>query len=142
MICEEKERAFTEPKGSDSSAKTRDIPDLPGPQDLGIVVNVFLDIRGSHVVISETTEWRIGRDGEGNFASGLGMRPRDLARIGQMLLDDGKIGERQIVPAAWLKDSIMWRNMRIIILAITPRIGGRTRTVASRVMTPMSKGQV
>jgi CubicO group peptidase (beta-lactamase class C family) len=51
------------------------------------------------------TEWRVGRDGERNFASGLGMRPRDLARLGQMLLDGGKIGERQVVPAAWLEDS-------------------------------------
>jgi CubicO group peptidase (beta-lactamase class C family) len=53
------------------------------------------------------TEWRLLREGETIFASGLGMRPRDLARIGQMLLDGGKAGERQIVPAAWLKDSFM-----------------------------------
>jgi|SRR5947207_554640 len=51
------------------------------------------------------TEWRAGRDGARNFASGLGMRPRDLARIGQMLLDGGRAGERQIVPAAWLEAS-------------------------------------
>jgi CubicO group peptidase (beta-lactamase class C family) len=51
------------------------------------------------------TEWRLLRDGETIFASGLGMRPRDLARIGQMLLDGGKAGDRQIVPAAWLEDS-------------------------------------
>ena len=48
--------------------------------------------------------WGIG-DGEPAAASGLRMRPRDLARIGQMLLDGGKAGERQIVPAAWLEDS-------------------------------------
>lgn len=51
------------------------------------------------------TDWRVGRDGERNFASGLGMRPRDLARIGRMLLDSGRAGGRQIVPAAWLEDS-------------------------------------
>ena len=51
------------------------------------------------------TEWRIGPNGERNFASGISMRPRDLARIGQMLLEGGKAGERQIVPAAWLEDS-------------------------------------
>jgi CubicO group peptidase (beta-lactamase class C family) len=50
-------------------------------------------------------EWRAVREGETIFASGLGMRPRDLARIGQMLLDGGKVGERQVVPAAWLEDS-------------------------------------
>jgi len=49
--------------------------------------------------------WRIGPNGERNFASGIGMRPRDLARIGQMLLARGKAGERQIVPADWLEES-------------------------------------
>jgi len=51
------------------------------------------------------TEWRVVREGEPIFASGAGMRPRDLARIGQMLLDGGKMGERQIVPAEWLAAS-------------------------------------
>jgi CubicO group peptidase (beta-lactamase class C family) len=51
------------------------------------------------------TVWRTGRGGERNFASGLAMRPRDLARVGQMLLDGGKVGERQIVPSAWLEAS-------------------------------------
>lgn len=50
-------------------------------------------------------EWRAVREGEPIFASGLRMVPRDLARIGQMLLDGGKAGARQIVPAAWLADS-------------------------------------
>jgi CubicO group peptidase (beta-lactamase class C family) len=51
------------------------------------------------------SEWRVGRDGERNFASGVAMRPRDLARIGQMLLDGGKAGGRQVVPADWLDAS-------------------------------------
>jgi len=51
------------------------------------------------------TEWRVGRDGERNFASGLSMLPRDLARIGQMLLDGGRAGGLQVVPAAWLEAS-------------------------------------
>ena len=41
------------------------------------------------------TEWRVSRDRERNFPSGLAMRPRDLARIGQMLLDGGKAGTQQ-----------------------------------------------
>jgi CubicO group peptidase (beta-lactamase class C family) len=51
------------------------------------------------------TEWLLGGGGERDFAGGLRMRARDLARIGQMILDGGKAGERQIVPAAWLADS-------------------------------------
>jgi CubicO group peptidase (beta-lactamase class C family) len=52
------------------------------------------------------TEWRAGRDGEMNFASGLGMRPHDLARVGALVLDGGKAGERQLVPADWLEASL------------------------------------
>jgi CubicO group peptidase (beta-lactamase class C family) len=50
----------------------------------------------------EEIVWRVGADGETNAASGLGMRPRDLARIGQMLLDGGTTDGRQVVPAHWL----------------------------------------
>ena len=51
------------------------------------------------------TEWRHLREraGETVFASGLVMRPRDVARIGQVVLDGGRFGERQIVPAAWVR---------------------------------------
>jgi CubicO group peptidase (beta-lactamase class C family) len=52
------------------------------------------------------TEWRSGGDGERNFASGLGMRPRDLARIGQMLLEKGKAADLQVVPETWLAESV------------------------------------
>jgi len=51
------------------------------------------------------TVWRVGGDGETNAASGLGMRPRDLARIGQMLLDGGTTDGRRIVPADWREAS-------------------------------------
>jgi len=41
-------------------------------------------------------------DGEPAAASGLRMRPRDLARIGQLILDDGKLDGRQVVSSSWL----------------------------------------
>jgi CubicO group peptidase (beta-lactamase class C family) len=43
-------------------------------------------------------------DDEPVAASGLRMTPRDLARLGQLLLDNGAAGGRQIVPAAWLAE--------------------------------------
>ncbi len=52
------------------------------------------------------TEWVTGRDGEPFAASGARMSPRDLARIGQLMLHGGRMGERAIVPADWVARSI------------------------------------
>lgn len=48
-------------------------------------------------------------DGEPAAASGLRMRPRDLARIGQLILDDGKVDGRQVVSSSWLAQCLMPR---------------------------------
>ena len=52
------------------------------------------------------TEWVTGRDGEPFAASGARMSVRDLARIGQVMLHRGKMGERSIVPGAWITRSV------------------------------------
>lgn len=49
--------------------------------------------------------WAAYPDGEAIAASGLRLRPRDLAKIGQLVLDRGAWGEAQVVPAAWLDQS-------------------------------------
>ncbi|HMK81527.1 MAG TPA: serine hydrolase [Xanthobacteraceae bacterium] len=51
------------------------------------------------------TVWTNGLNGEPAAASGLRMTPRDLARIGQLLLNRGQWEERRVVPAAWLEAS-------------------------------------
>ena len=48
------------------------------------------------------TEWATGHDGEPFAASGARMSVRDLARLGQMMLHDGKVGDRPVVPADWV----------------------------------------
>jgi len=49
------------------------------------------------------TEWLTGRDGEPIAASGLRMTPRDLARIGTMMLRGGTSEGTRVVPAQWLE---------------------------------------
>jgi len=49
------------------------------------------------------TEWHTGRDGEPIAASGLRMAPRDLARIGMMMLRGGISGGGGIVPSPWVE---------------------------------------
>jgi CubicO group peptidase (beta-lactamase class C family) len=51
------------------------------------------------------SEWIRGRDGDCIAASGLRLRPRDLARIGRLALDGGGWQGERIVPADWLEAS-------------------------------------
>jgi len=51
------------------------------------------------------TEWLTDEKGEAIAASGLRMTPRDLARIGVMMLRGGTWGDRRIVPAQWIERS-------------------------------------
>jgi len=48
------------------------------------------------------TSWSNGLNGKPAPASGLRMTPRDLARIGQLILNRGQWDETRVVPAAWL----------------------------------------
>lgn len=50
-------------------------------------------------------EWVRGMDGEAAAASGLRMRPRDVAKVGQILLDGGQWKGKSIVPGDWLEAS-------------------------------------
>jgi CubicO group peptidase (beta-lactamase class C family) len=50
-------------------------------------------------------EWAAGRDGIASAASGLRLRPRDLLRIGTLVLSGGEWQGRRIVSAAWLAAS-------------------------------------
>jgi CubicO group peptidase (beta-lactamase class C family) len=50
-------------------------------------------------------EWEDLPDGHVNGGSGLKLRPRDLARLGQLLLQDGVSGTRQIVRADWVGEA-------------------------------------
>ncbi len=50
-------------------------------------------------------EWVAGTNGEAAAASGLRMRPQDLAKIGQLVLNEGRWDGAQLVPTDWLEES-------------------------------------
>ena len=54
------------------------------------------------------TQWEWGTDLRGRplAFSGLRLRPADLARIGQLVLQRGQWQGRQVAPAAWIDDAI------------------------------------
>lgn len=54
------------------------------------------------------TQWEWMNDVRGRplAFSGLRLRPIDLARIGQLVLQHGQWNGRQLVPAAWIEDAI------------------------------------
>ena len=53
-----------------------------------------------------TFDWIRGRDGTPSAASGLRLAPRDLARIGQLIVQRGRWDGRQVVPASWIEASL------------------------------------
>jgi CubicO group peptidase (beta-lactamase class C family) len=58
-------------------------------------------------------QWQKYDNGRFSAAAGLRLRPRDAARIGQLVLDHGVWNGRQIVPAAWVAQSVAPRFQTI-----------------------------
>lgn len=54
----------------------------------------------------EQFEWNSGPDGVASAASGLRLRPRDLLRIGNMVLKGGEHEGRRIVSRGWIEASL------------------------------------
>lgn len=55
------------------------------------------------------SRWEPLRDGYYNGGAGLDLRPRDLARFGQLFLQRGASGGRQIIPTDWIDVSTQER---------------------------------
>ncbi len=71
------------------------------------------------------TDWTWAVDLRGRELSftGLRLRPRDMAKLGRMVLDGGKSGDRQIVPAEWIARSLRPRittNIKLSESATAP----------------------
>lgn len=55
-------------------------------------------------------EWKsYPRNGKTSAAAGLTLRPRDAAKIGQILLNDGAWNGRQVIPPDWIMKSVVPR---------------------------------
>jgi CubicO group peptidase (beta-lactamase class C family) len=54
----------------------------------------------------DDVDWMRYATGMANAASGLRLRPRDLAKIGQLMLGRGAWHSRQVVPASWVAESL------------------------------------
>ncbi len=49
--------------------------------------------------------WHVNREGHPHLGGGLHLRSRDMARFGQLYLQEGRWGDRQIVPRDWVEHS-------------------------------------
>lgn len=71
----------------------------------GLTLRDFAERRLFQPLNITAHQWIRGRDGAYIAASGLRLRPRDLARIGQMVLNGGRWEGQQVVPRDWLAQS-------------------------------------
>ncbi|MEM9029608.1 MAG: serine hydrolase [Pseudomonadota bacterium] len=51
-------------------------------------------------------EWARHRDNAPSASGGLRMRSRDLAKVGQCVIDGGRWQGRQLIPASWITESL------------------------------------
>lgn len=55
--------------------------------------------------ITDSEWWKMPNSGQPFAAGGLLLRPRDMAKLGQLLLTDGQWNGRQVIPKGWVAES-------------------------------------
>jgi CubicO group peptidase (beta-lactamase class C family) len=71
----------------------------------GVPLSTFADQTLFKPLGIESPAWWEGPNGSHSPAFGLSLRPRDMAKIGQMVLQKGKWNGRQVVPKNWIEES-------------------------------------
>jgi CubicO group peptidase (beta-lactamase class C family) len=75
-------------------------------QAAGIPLDEYLDQHLFRKIDAVGVHWWKDPEGAPHGAGELFIRPVDLAKIGQMMLDDGKWKGEEIVPADWVRQSV------------------------------------
>lgn len=70
----------------------------------GVSIDMYAGDRLFDPLSIEKFEWSRGADGAISAASGLRLSARDLAKVGMAVAQGGKYGERQVIPADWVKN--------------------------------------
>ena len=72
------------------------------------------DLAGRHLLRPAGAEadgvWETDGAGHVYASGGLALRPRDVARLALVLLDGGAVGDRQVVPARFLRDTYVGQD--------------------------------
>ncbi len=89
----------------------------------------------------DTFEWAEGRDGVAAAASGLRLRPRDLLRIGTLVLANGQWDDRTMVSRIWLDasfkpaipmgDGLDYGRLWYLGEGVTPALSGPRRWIGA-----------
>jgi CubicO group peptidase (beta-lactamase class C family) len=84
------------------------------PTLLGYLLETAYGMRGDEILEQKLLaplsiqgfDFRANSSGLLAYASGIRLRPRDMAKIGQLYLNGGRWNDRQIVPEAWVEASL------------------------------------
>lgn len=87
------------------------------PTLLGVLLEQAYGKRGDEILKEklldplgiERFDFRSNDSGLLAYASGIRLRPRDMARIGQLYLQGGQWNGKQVIPASWVKDSLSFQ---------------------------------
>ena len=67
--------------------------------------------------------WEVDNRGIPNGGAGLSLTARDLAKLGELVLQGGRSGSGQVIPAAWIRDATSVRFSPVGALPATGSLG-------------------